>query len=180
MSSKFFFILLIITSCILSTQVIADRTIFKCKTPQGMVYQKSPCAEGEEKVKSWTAPEETGKVPKNLSLEQSFGGHYFIKSEINGNAVTFVVDTGASYVSLPQAIAKRAKLDCGRTVTMQTANGLANACATVIDQLKIGDFLIRNVDAVIVPNLSQPLLGMNVLERFSISQEGKRMKISER
>lgn len=164
----------------LSGNTQADRTIFKCKTEQGMVYQKTPCAESGEIVKSWTAPEETGKAKKKLSLEPGYGGHYFLDSEINGNAVTFVIDTGASVVSLPNSVAAKAELNCRRPVTMQTANGLANACTTVIDKLKLGDFLIRDVEAVIVPNLAQPLLGMNVLQRFSISQEGDRMRITER
>ncbi len=180
MYKKIFLTLIAIAVTVLSTRPQADRTIHKCKTPQGLIYQKSPCAEGNESLKFWTAPEEIGKPPKSLSIEQGSGGHYFLDSEVNGKAVTFVIDTGASYVSLPQSLATQAKLDCGKTVTMQTANGLATGCATVIDKLTIGDFLIRKVDAVIIPNLRQPLLGMNVLQRFSISQEDQRMNISER
>jgi len=180
MYKKIFLSVLAITAAVLSSTPQADRTIHKCKTSQGMVYQKSPCAEGDESLKFWMPPEETGKRPKNLSIEQGSGGHYFLDSEVNGKAVTFVIDTGATYVSLPQSFADQAKLDCGKTVTMQTANGLATGCATVIDSLTVGEFLIRKVDAVIIPNLQQPLLGMNVLQRFSISQEGRRMIISER
>jgi len=182
MYKKIFLGLLAISAAVLSSTPRADRTIHKCKTPQGMVYQKSPCAEGDESLKFWTAPEETktGKRPKNLSIKQGLGGHYFLDSEVNGKAVTFVIDTGASYVSLPQSFATQAKLDCGKTVSMQTANGLATGCATVIDKLTVGEFLVRKVEAVIIPNLRQPLLGMNVLQRFSISQEDQRMIISER
>ncbi len=159
----------------------ADPAIFKCKTPAGIAYQKSLCAAGDERMKFSTTQEKTGRVvPKSLSLKQSGSGHYFLASKVNGVAVTFVVDTGASYVSLPKPLADQAKLTCAKAITLQTANGLAQGCATVIDTLKIGDFLIHDVDALIVPNLAQPLLGMNVLQRFNVSQDGRRMRLTER
>ncbi len=164
----------------LSGNSFADRMIFKCKTQRGMVYQKSACAEGEESLSSWVSPKDNVQPKQSLSLEQGNGGHYFVDSEINGNAVTFVVDTGASVVSLPNSVATAAKLDCKNQVTMQTANGATGACSVIIDRLKLGAFLIRDVEAVVVPNLSQPLLGMNVLQRFTITQDNNRMRISER
>lgn len=144
-----------------------------------MVYQKSPCAEGAQSISSWTSPKDSVQPKRTLTLEQGTGGHYFLDSEINGNAVTFVIDTGASMVSLPNSVAAAAELNCRRPIVMQTANGITNACTATIDKLKLGDFLIRDVDAVIVPNLAQPLLGMNVLQRFTITQDNNRMRISE-
>lgn len=180
MYDRIFSILFIVAIAALSGNARADRTIFKCKTQQGMVYQKSPCADSEQSISSWTAPEETAQAKRTLTLEQGNGGHYFLDSEVNGNAVTFVVDTGASVVSIPNSLAAKAELTCHRSVTMQTANGMTNACTVVIDKLKLGDFLVRDVDAVVVPNLSQALLGMNVLQRFNITQDSNRMRISER
>ncbi|MDD5276789.1 MAG: TIGR02281 family clan AA aspartic protease [Methylovulum sp.] len=164
----------------LSGNSLADRMVFKCKTQHGMVYQKSPCAEGEESLSSWVSPKDSDQPKQSLSLEQGSSGHYFVDSEINGNAVTFVIDTGASLVSLPHSVAAAANLECKSQVTMQTANGITGACTVVIDKLKVGVFLIRDVEAVIVPNLSQALLGMNVLQRFNIIQDNNRMRISER
>lgn len=163
-----------------SGNTLAERTIFKCKGAEGMVYQTSPCADDEQSVSSWTAPEETTQPKRTVVLEQGVGGHYFLDSEINGNAVTFVVDTGASVVSLPDSVAAKAELACQHQVSMQTANGLTTACTAVIEKLKLGAFLIKDVEAVIVPNLSQPLLGMNVLQRFNITQDNNRMRITER
>ncbi|MGZ8227741.1 MAG: retropepsin-like aspartic protease family protein [Methylococcaceae bacterium] len=157
-----------------------DRVINKCKNQQGeLIYQKSPCAENVETVSSWTAAIETKKAKSALVLEQGNGGHYFLDSEVNGVPVKFVVDTGATVVSLPSSVASAANIICKGQVTMETANGSTMACSTVIAKLKFGSFVVKDVTAVIVPNLAQPLLGMNILEQFNITQDGNKMKISE-
>lgn len=165
---------------LISAPAFAGGEIFKCKTDQGMKYQKSPCAENEQSVSSFAAPKNTGQPSKrSLTLDQGFGGHYFLASEVNGNPLTFVIDTGATVVSLPESYATKAELKCKQSVAMETANGQTAACVAIIDKLKLGPFTLRDVEAAIVPNLSQPLLGMNVLQRFSITQDNNRMVISE-
>ena len=52
MNMRVFGLVLAGTLTVLSGNARADRTIFKCKTEQGMVYQKTPCTEGGETVKS--------------------------------------------------------------------------------------------------------------------------------
>jgi aspartyl protease family protein len=61
---------------------------------------------------------------------------------------------------------------------MNTANGKTDACTAKIKKLQFGPFVIQEVDAVIVPNLGQPLLGMNVLGLFKLDQDKGEMKIS--
>jgi predicted aspartyl protease len=63
---------------------------------------------------------------------------------------------------------------------MNTANGVSNGCTTTISELKVGEFVFTNVTALIVPSLSQPLLGMNVLQAFNIEQKNGEMKLSAR
>jgi len=89
-----------------------------------------------------------------------------------------VIDTGATMVTLPNSVAAAAELGCRRSIVLQTANGNVSGCTAVIDKLKLGSFMIRDVDVVIVPNLNQPLLGMNVLRKFNITQESTRMHIT--
>lgn len=158
--------------------------IYKCKNEQGeMKYQKSACAENAQTTSSLVEIKTTQpakKEKKTLVIEQSRNGHYFLEGEVNSTALTFVIDTGASVVSLPSSIAHNAEIDCKKQVMMNTANGLALACTVTIPKLKLGSFLIENVAAVVVPNLSEPLLGMNVLEQFNIVQDHGQMRISER
>ena len=181
MSRKNLNLLLVMAMLAISINAFADRTINKCKTQDGdFKYQKEPCSEQLQTITSWTAPVETKKAKQSVSLEPGMGGHYYLDSEVNGNALIFVVDTGASMVSLPTAVAQVANIKCQNQVVMQTANGATRACSATINKLKIGPFLVKEVAAVIVPNLSQPLLGMNILQQFNIEQDGSRMRIFER
>ncbi|WP_459991115.1 retropepsin-like aspartic protease family protein [Methylosoma difficile] len=165
---------------LLSIDASADRTIIKCKKPDGeYTYQKAPCAENTEAVTSWTAPVETRKTNIPLVLEQSYGGHYFLDSEVNGIPVKFVVDTGATLVSLPLSLAESADITCKKQILMETANGASLACTGIIKKLKFGSFTLKEVDVAIVPNLSSPLLGMNILEKFKITQQGNTMRIAD-
>lgn len=158
--------------------------VYKCRNQQGeMKYQKSACAENAQTTSSLLEIKTTQpakKEKKTLVIDQSSNGHYFLPGEVNNTALTFVIDTGASVVSLPSSVARAAEIDCKKQVKMSTANGLANACTVIIPKLKLGSFLIEDVTAVVVPNLSEPLLGMNVLQQFNIVQNHGQMRISER
>lgn len=158
--------------------------IYKCKTAEGnLAYQKTPCAANAETVTSWTPTFKTdagarpGAAP--LALKQHESGHYFVDGAINGKPLVFVVDTGASVVSLPDGDAAAAGIACKDSAMMDTANGITEACTAVIPELRFGHFVVKNADSMIVKNLSQPLLGMNVLQHFKIAQEKGEMLISE-
>ncbi len=168
--------------------------IFKCKNQQGvMAYQKAACNESAETVTSWI-PADTQKPVIDESkpseekakqdtspifkIKQSAGGHYATDGTVNDKALNFVVDTGATVVSLPENIAHDAQIYCDNKIDMHTANGKADACTAKIKKLQFGPFVIQDVAAAIVPNLDQPLLGMNVLQLFKIGQENSEMQIS--
>jgi clan AA aspartic protease (TIGR02281 family) len=176
---------------ILSLFGVASRadSIYKCKDQQGKsIYQGTPCEEDVVAVSSWQTAivpvrkiEEPPMTTGGLYVVKQRGdGHYFIDGTINGKPLTFLVDTGASAVSLPREIAYMANMSCDEQVRMNTANGTTSVCLSVISKLKFGPFLLKNVSATIVPNLDQPLMGMNVLQQFKIEQENGEMKISGR
>lgn len=183
--------LLSIGLAILSMNAWSDDTIYKCRNEQGnFIYQKTACMEDVEAVSSWTpkikvkeklqdkAPEK--KARQELVIKQGGNGHYFLEGSVNDKTLTFVIDTGASVVSLPRALAFDAGISCKDQVVMETANGQTGACTAVISELKLGHFVAQNVLATIVPNLSQPLLGMNILQRFNMKQENGEMHLSAR
>ncbi len=174
---------------LLSPAVWADGTVYKCKNDQGdLIYQETPCRKDVRAISSWqvtTEPAGQDNEPDKslggvLVIKQSGNGHYFLDGTVNGKALTFVVDTGASSVALPREVAMSAQIYCKEKILMQTANGTASACTTIIPQLKFGPFMIRNAPATISPNLSQPLLGMSVLRQFRIEQDNGEMRISAR
>jgi aspartyl protease family protein len=168
----------------------AEGVVHKCKDPQGKIlYQAASCARSDVSVSTWAAqaqimpdPEE-GDAPSSnraLILRQQGNGHYFVEGVVNGKPLTFVVDTGASVVSLPRSLAYSANMSCREQAKMQTANGASTGCTGIIARLKVGHFLFKDVPAMIAPNLNQPLLGMNVLQQFRIEQDNGEMRLTPR
>lgn len=160
-------------------------TVYKCKNPQGgLIYQETPCAQQAQAVSSWAATEQKqnqeADKPFNgvLVIPQHGNGHYFVEGSINGKPLTFVIDTGASSVVLPRAMAMAAGVYCKDNILMQTVNGTASGCTGIVSRLKFGPFQIRDVTVMIAPNLSQPLLGMNVLQQHKIEQDNGELRIS--
>ena len=179
---------LVLTLGFFASHAWADGAVHKCKDPQGQtIYQAAPCARSDVAVSSWAVQAAAAQQPEDaraalsnraLVLKQQSNGHYFVEGVVNGKPLTFVVDTGASVVSLPRSFAYQANLSCKEQVNMQTANGTSMGCTGMIARLKIGQFLLKDVPAMIAPNLNQPLLGMNVLQQFRIEQDNGEMRIT--
>lgn len=162
-------------------------TIFKCKNTAGvMLYQEKPCDKEVQAVTSWASTSGTeiesdsSGENKVLVIGQGSGGHYYIDGAVNDSFLNFVVDTGATTVALPLAVAANANMKCKQGVAMQTGNGVTRGCTVTIEKLKFGSFTLKYVDAVVMPNLSQPLLGMNVLKQFRVEQDNGQMRLSRK
>ena len=111
-------------------------------------------------------------------------GHFTANGTVNGLPVRFMVDTGASLVSLPSTIARQAgvSLTSASTVVINTANGRARAQRVVINSLKLGQISANLVEALVVEDtaLSQPLLGMSFLNRTNMLREGDTLVLTQR
>lgn len=127
--------------------------------------------------------------PRILSTESGAGpavvlngtrrGHYRVQGYINGHSVDFLVDTGATQVSIPEGLAEKIGLPRGRAGVAQTANGLATIYATQIDSLTIGPLQRTQVPAHISPGLGdgEALLGMSFLRHFNLVQRENQLQI---
>ncbi|MEW5769755.1 MAG: retropepsin-like aspartic protease [Pseudomonadota bacterium] len=114
-----------------------------------------------------------------VELQRGRDGHFHIDGRIGGEPVRFLIDTGASAVSVSEALARRAGLGCERAATFNTANGTVRGCTTRAATLEIGPFQLRDVAVVVLPNLDgNALLGMNVLRHLDMRQEGERLRLS--
>lgn len=115
-----------------------------------------------------------------VSLKQNVMGHYVSSGEINGQNVTFLLDTGATNVSIPSHLAPVLGLQSGRSYRVQTANGTVVVAATQINELKIGKITLNNVSASINPGMrsDEILLGMSALKQLEWSQRGEVLTIS--
>lgn len=109
-----------------------------------------------------------------VTLHADRSGHFRGEGEINGVPVEFLLDTGASYLSIPQSMAKQLRLDAGTSssrVLLETAAGQVTAHKVVVDSVRFAVIEQSHVAAVVVPELKQPLLGMNFLKRLTIRQQ---------
>jgi len=164
-------------------------SIYKCKNPEGgFLYQEKPCAAETQSVSSWQSHSVPGVESDADSssagngvfvIGQGRNSHYYVDGSINDHFLNFVIDTGASVVSIPLSLADSAGIRCERRGAVQTANGVSSVCYITIKKLSFGNFTLRNVEAMAVPNLSQPLLGMNVLKRFNVEQKNGQMTLTK-
>lgn len=122
-------------------------------------------------------------LAKQIVLTSSAGGHFTPMGSINNHTVQFLVDTGATSVSITQAEAERIGLRyrSGRRILTQTANGVVPAHLTVLDSIRVGDVLVRNVEAIVIPGeMSHVLLGNSFLTRFLMKRENDVMTLELR
>ena len=107
-----------------------------------------------------------------VRLRQNRQGHYVTNGTINGQPVTFLIDTGATNVAIPASMQNELGLTAGRSGLAQTANGVVRVAQTTIDSLTIGDIELSNVQAHLNPGLrdGQILLGMSVLKQLEFTQ----------
>ena len=97
------------------------------------------------------------------------------------SSVTFLLDTGATQVSIPAHIADELQLESYGNYPVQTANGTVTVYRTKIDQLSIGNIFLYNVAAHINPAMKSDeiLLGMSALKKIEFSQTGKQLTLRE-
>jgi aspartyl protease family protein len=109
-----------------------------------------------------------------LVLKRSGDGHYVFPGTINNRPVTFLLDTGATLVSVPADLAGELQLEAGAQQRSVTANGTVATRATRIDALAFGPFVLRGVPASLNPGMAgdQVLLGMSVLKHLEFTQRG--------
>ncbi|MCC5855776.1 MAG: TIGR02281 family clan AA aspartic protease [Idiomarina sp.] len=114
-------------------------------------------------------------------LEQNRGGHYIAKGFINQQQVNFLLDTGATQVAIPGDMSERLGLSRGNRVQVRTANGIATAYQTQIDELRLGEIVLYNVSGTIVPDYDSEhvLLGMSALRTLEFTQRDRRLTIRQ-
>jgi aspartyl protease family protein len=112
-----------------------------------------------------------------LVLRRNHAGHYLAPGSINGEPVIFLLDTGATQVSVPVHLADRLGLQPGRQGRAMTANGPVEIRHTRIRELALGPFVIGNVSGHINPGMQgdQVLLGMSVLSHLDFAQRDGRL-----
>jgi aspartyl protease family protein len=125
-----------------------------------------------------------GASHPSITVAADSRGHFFINGQVNGAQVRFLVDTGATWVSLSAADAVRLGIDYrkGEPSLMNTANGVAPAYRIKLDSVRVGDITVNAVDAVVMEGagLAIALLGMSFLNRMEMRRDGQTMVLTKR
>ena len=122
---------------------------------------------------------QTGKA--QVRLMQNKHGHYVVNGKINNQPVTFLLDTGATNVSIPAHIAETLQLQSHGSHIAQTANGNVRVYQTQLSQLSIGNLYLYDINASINPGMksNEILLGMSALKKVEFTQSGKALTLRE-
>lgn len=115
-------------------------------------------------------------------LLRNAAGHYVAPGRLNGVEVTFLVDTGATNVALPMAVAERVGAPPGQALRTHTAAGETVAYATRLRSVELAGLSAANVAGTIVPDMpgNTVLLGMSFLSRFAITMRDGEMRLQAR
>ena len=141
------------------------RTLRLGQAPIGMGQQAAPLANNR------------------VVLEAGPGGHFVTAGQINGGHVQFMVDTGATVVSLGRADAERIGLKAGdgKPVQMNTANGAVLGYQVRLNSVKVGDATLYDVPAVVMPMpMPYVLLGNSFLSRFQLRRDNTQLILEKR
>lgn len=120
---------------------------------------------------------------QQIVLSAGSGGHFVSSGSINGRAVRFLVDTGATFISMSQAEAQNLGLDYrnGQRSWANTANGPVQVYRVSLASVRLGDVQVYNVDATVVPMpMEFVLLGNSFLTRFQMKREDEIMTLIKR
>lgn len=115
-----------------------------------------------------------------VELRRTFDGHYYLNGAINGHPVVFMVDTGASTVSVGAALAEQLDLGACRPVNYRTAGGSVRGCEARAREVEAAGARLFDQRVAVLPDQRKDLvlLGMSVLKHFRIETEGATMRLT--
>ena len=118
---------------------------------------------------------------QEVILQRNRQGHYVADGAINGQPVTFMLDTGATMVALPAHLATKLGIKRGRALQFQTANGIARGFAARLDDVALGPITLQDVEAGITQGLTgdEVLLGMSFLKHIEFTQRGDTLTLRQ-
>jgi aspartyl protease family protein len=118
-----------------------------------------------------------------LVIPRQRDGHFHVLGEVNRQPVSFLVDTGASHVSVSEALAAQAGLPKGQAITLSTANGERPGQLVRSVPVRAGHLALNDTTVIVglvgLPP-DQALLGQAFLKHFDIEINSKEMVLRPR
>ena len=135
-------------------------------------------------VQAWQAQQRATRFTvdgQTLEIRRGDDGHYHWRGRIGTGSesrdVEFLVDTGATGTAIPAALARELGLQVIGSMQSSTAGGVVNGQFVVGDLQLQGGVRAERLRMAALPNLSAPLLGMDVLGKLRWQQDGGVLKI---
>jgi aspartyl protease family protein len=159
-------------------------TVISTSGEQAVIEQdgkRSTLRVGEAPVHMGTS--KSGGKGNKIVLKAGSGGHFMTAGQVNGKAVQFMVDTGATSVAMSSQDAERAGIHykAGRPVSLSTANGAAQGFQVKLDSVRVGEVEVLNVDAVVMPQaMAFMLLGNSFLNRFQMLRDNDQLTLTKK
>ena len=121
---------------------------------------------------------------KTVTIAPDTAGMYFVSGSINDFQVDFVIDTGATYISMNEHQARRLGLDykmTGKKGVISTASGLGKIYVVKLAKVRVGDIVLTDVQCAIHDGdfPQQVLLGNSFLGRISMKRDGRLLKLEQ-
>jgi aspartyl protease family protein len=119
----------------------------------------------------------------SVTLVADGRGHFLTTGSINGATVQFLVDTGATMVSMGITDARRIGINYlkGERGSSRTANGVVRVYRVKLDSVKLGDISLHNVDSLVhESDMPFVLLGMSFLNRVEMRRAGTDLTLTKR
>jgi aspartyl protease family protein len=121
---------------------------------------------------------------RSMTIKRNDGGHFAVDARVDGRRIAFMVDTGASQITIRESDAARLGFhprQSDYTVRISTANGEGRAAVVELRMVEVGDIVVRDLRALVVPDnaLSVNLLGMSFLSRVRWTHERGKLTIEQ-
>lgn len=143
---------------------------FAAYTYRDALFGPQASRESQEQRTAKQPAKASRPASRALTIRASAGGHFMIEADVDGADIRFMVDTGATEVVLTPEDAARIGFDLrARNFTRQfhTAGGVIRAAPVTLRRLRIGQLVLRDVEAwVNEAPLFVSLLGMSFLKRL--------------
>jgi len=162
----------------------AEGVVLVSTSSQGAVFEIDGKRETIEMGQHFESAAQTG-ARQSVTLGPDERGHYIVDGMINGGYMRFIVDTGATTISMSAADATRLGIDYrkGRPGQSVVADGRRMSVYRMnLDSVTIGDITIFNVEASVSesPGVGGALLGNSFLNRVEMRREGQNLTLTKR
>ena len=153
-------------------------------------YEQTAIIEIDGKTETYSIGRQIGGTYAKPSVNEvrinsGRNGHFQTRGQINGKNVNFLLDTGATAVSMNENLARSLRIDFakeGKKIRTNTAAGPRDAYRVMLDEVSVGGITLYNVAGTVLKGSSPEitLLGMSFLGQLQLQQSENLMVLRKK